>query len=132
MTKPTIKQIAEAIYLLSKKTDPADLVRSIAGYAVAEHQTKNIDRILREVERLQLERDGRLEITAISARELSPAVKAEIATLFDAPNKNIVQRIDQSLVGGVTVQALDSWLDLSVRGKLTRLKNVDYQTSLKG
>ncbi len=134
MSTTSTKQVAEAIYELSKSTDnTAALARSIAYYLVSEHQTRNADRILREVERLRLVRDGKLEITATSAHVLSPAVKAEIINLFDAKNKTLIERVDSGLVGGVSIQAMDNWLDLSVRDRLKRLKNTDYLTSnLKG
>jgi F0F1-type ATP synthase delta subunit len=132
MSKPTIRQIAEALYVVSKKTKPSDLARSIASYVVTEQQTKNLGRILRELERIRLERDGRLEITVNAAHDLTPAITTEIGQLFDAPHKIFIEQTDPSLLGGVTVQAYDKWIDLSVRGKLNRLKNSDYQKTSKG
>lgn len=134
MSMASIKQIAEAIYELAKTTeDSPALASAIAYYLVAEHQTRNIDRILREVERLRLLRDGQLEVTVTSARPLSAAVKNEITKLFDAEHKILLERQDPGLIGGVNIQAMDNWLDLSVRGKLEQLKSVDYQTgNLKG
>ena len=132
MSKPTTKQIAAAIYELAKKTNSSDLAQMVASYVIAEHQTKNLGRIMRELERLKFERDGKLEVVATSAHALTSATKSEIAKLFDAKEKVIVERLDEALIGGVTLQALDNWLDCSIRGKLERLKNVDYQTSVKG
>lgn len=132
MTKASVKQIAEAIYQLSQKKTSADLAKSIAGYLIATHQVKNLGRIMREFERLRFERDGRLEIVATSARELSESTKNEIKRLFDASNMTIIDQVDKRLIGGVNIKTKDNWIDLSVRGKLEQLTKKDYQASVKG
>ncbi len=126
MVKASVKQLAEAIYALieSAKTQK-ELTETIAAYLVVEQQTKDADRVLREVERLRYERDGVLEIVASSRRNLNESTKQVISQIFEAKNSKIVEQTGENLVGGVSIQALDKWLDLSIRGRLNQLKNTN-------
>lgn len=122
--KVSTKQIAEAVYQLASTTEDTEkLALLVAAYLVDEQKTNDTDRILREVERLRYERDGKLEIVATSKNELSESVKQAISRIFEAKDSTIIEEHDESVVGGVTVAAMDQWLDLSVRGQLNQLKN---------
>lgn len=126
MAKASVKQLAEAIYgLITEAKTPDELSKAIAAYLVAEQQTKDTDRILREVERLRFERDGVLEIVASSRRSLNESTKQAISQIFEAKKSKIIEQTDKNLVGGVSIQALDKWLDLSIRGRLNQLKNTN-------
>jgi len=124
MSKPNKKELAEVLYgFMKAPRSQHDLARDIAQYLVAERRTSDLDTVLRELERLRLERDGVLEAVTTSAAPLDDKVKQLIRETFAAQDTRILERHDKSLVGGVYVQAYDKHLDLSVRGKLHRLKN---------
>lgn len=124
MAKATNKDLVEVVYAFMRdSSNPAQLAEAIAAYLITEHQTKEVDRIMREVERLRYERDGHLEIITISKHNVSPEAKEAMKQIFTAKNSTIIEHRDKDLVGGVSIQALDKWLDLSIRGRLRQLKN---------
>lgn len=117
------QESVRAIYKLMQSTsDSKQLAKQIASYLVAERGTKEVGAILRELESLRLSEDGILEITATSARPLTPAAKDSIKALFDAKEIIIHEEQDPSLLGGVKVRAHDRQVDFSVRTRLQRLK----------
>lgn len=125
MSKASNQAIAEAIYLLIEAgKSEAELVKAVSEYLTAARRTKNLEMVMRIVERIRLQRDGTIEIVASSAFELSDSTKQAIAEIFGARHTKIIERKDDSLVGGVRLQAPDQMLDLSVRGRLNRLKNL--------
>jgi ATP synthase F1 delta subunit len=127
VSKTTYHEIAEAVCaLIDRGKNSQEISKEIAEYLSAEHRTSDLDRIMREVERLRLERDGILEVVATSAYDMSEATKQEISRSFKAQNVKIIARKDKDLVGGVRVRTLDKQLDLSVRGRLTALKNSNF------
>lgn len=117
------QESVRAIYKLMQSTsDSKQLAKQIASYLVAERGTKEVGAILRELKSLRLSEDGILEITATSARPLTPAAKDSIKALFDAKEIIIHEEQDPSLLGGVKVRAHDRQVDFSVRTRLQRLK----------
>ena len=126
MSKATYKEIAEAtLEIIARGKTQQQIAHEVAEYLAVERRTRDLDRIMREVERLRYERDGTLEVVAVSARDLSGQTKQEIKQLFNDKTVKIIERKDENLVGGVKLQALDQQLDLSVRGQLKRLKNAN-------
>lgn len=123
MNKLSRKELAEVFYGLLKSTnDQQRIATDIAEYLMSERRTSELDALLREVERLRMERDGIVEAMSISARPLSEDVKEMIRGRFGAKTRLLV-REDKELVGGAYVQTLDKRLDLSVRGRLNELKH---------
>ena len=118
------KELVGTLYhLLGSTTDSKQLAPKIAAHLVTERRTKEFGAIMRELESLRLDRDGVLEVTATSARPLSPSAKAAIKALFDAKKIIIHEQQDPSLIGGVKVHAHDKQVDFSVRTRLQRLKS---------
>lgn len=119
----TRKELVTAIYqLLQTSANSKQLAQDIAAYLQDQRGTKEVGAILRELESLRLNRDGILEITATSARPLSPESKIAIKALFDAKQIILHEQQDPSLLGGVKVRAHDRQVDYSVRTRLQRLK----------
>lgn len=128
MAKATVRQMAEAIYELTGSAKGVDtLARSVAAYLVEQKRTKELDKVLRELAKLRYERDGLLEIVATSKHELSEPTKKAISQIFETKNSKVIEQRDDDLVGGVRIQALDKWLDLSIRGRLNQLKNSNFR-----
>jgi len=109
--------------ILRKSTDPKRAAQDIANYLVAERRSSDLPAIVRELERLQFEEDGVLEVVATSAFPLSAEMKQELEKLFTAKRVKMIERHDQSLVGGVRVTALDKQADFTIRAKLQKLAN---------
>jgi F-type H+-transporting ATPase subunit delta len=124
MSKASYRDIAEATYALIRSgADESATVEALAHYLVEERRTKELDKIMRELQKLRAEQEGVTEVVASSAFALSESAQQEIKQLFGGKKVKLVQEIDTSLVGGVRLRTLEDLVDLSVRGRLQQLKN---------
>lgn len=72
---------------------------------------------------------GIVEITAVDARPLNDSVKSDIENLIKGlfPNSKqiiISEKIDTNVIGGVRLELANQQLDLSIRSKLNRFKQL--------
>ncbi len=131
--RPTKKKIA---HYISDRLDKGDsinkLSKEVAAYLLSEHRTHDLNSIMRDVIAIRADK-GDIEaevavahgLEASSRRDIEKAVKA---IRPDAKRVIIDERIDPSLIGGFRLSVIDKSLDLSVRAKLNKLK----QMTLKG
>lgn len=100
----------------------------IAAYLLAEHRTGELDSMLRDI--MQYRADaGIVEVIAVSAFALSESVQADITAqvrdLYPAAKQIIIsQRHDATVVGGVKLEFANQQLDLTIRSKLNRFKQL--------
>lgn len=102
--------------------------RSIAAYLLENGRTGELDSLLRDVMEYRAEH-GVVEVVAVSARGLSPQVQTDIRAQVkrlhpDAKDIIISEVHDPSIIGGVRLELPNQQLDLSVRGKLNRFKQL--------
>ncbi|HEX8182215.1 MAG TPA: F0F1 ATP synthase subunit delta [Candidatus Saccharimonadales bacterium] len=100
----------------------------IAAYLLSERRVGELDSIMRDIMQYRADH-GIVEVSTIGAYELDDAVRADItnevqALYPDAEQVIISHRIDTSVVGGVRLEFANQQLDLSVRNKLNRLKQL--------
>ncbi len=122
MSKTTRKEIAQAVLDKLQKKSAQQVAAELASYLVSERRSKDLIGILRDMEQLQYDQRGVLEVTASSAHELSESVKKQIEKLLAAKQVHVHYQQDASVVGGVRVQALDQQFDSTIDAKLRRLK----------
>lgn len=129
MSKVPRPQIASVLVKkLAKSPSEKHLANEIAAYLLEENRTGELDSLLRDVINLRAE-NGLVEVTAVSTHELSPAatslVELEVKRLYPAASKVIVsERIDLGQIGGVRLEFPDKQLDLSIRNKLNKFKQL--------
>jgi F0F1-type ATP synthase delta subunit len=104
------------------------LSREIAAYLLNVRRTSELDSLLRDVMQIRADR-GIVEVVAATAHPLTPTVIADIEknirTHFPTAKKVIVSEIhDDEVVGGVRLELANQQLDLSVRAKLNRFKQL--------
>ncbi len=109
-------------------TSQADLSRQIAAYLLETHRTSELDSVMRDLMQVRADR-GIVEVTAVTAHPLSAALRADIEknirTRFTTAKTVIVsQSHDDEVVGGVRLELANQQLDLSVRAKLNRFKQL--------
>ncbi len=121
------RQIADAIVdqLMAGKAH-AGIAASAAAYLVSERRSKDIDGVMRQVERLLESQHGQREVTVTSAHSLSGVQKKEIEAIFSGKAKNVIlnEIIDPHVIGGVKVESNAERLDLTIRRRLQRLKEM--------
>lgn len=114
--------------MLEDRTNTQALSREIAAYLLSENRTGELDSLMRDVVAHRAD-EGLVEVTAVSAHELSIEVKHDIEKLvrehFKDVNEIIInQRIDPDAVGGVRLELVGQQLDLTIRNKLNRFKEL--------
>ena len=108
------------------------LAEEIAAYLLAEGRTGELDSILRDVMQYRAD-SGVVEVKAISAHELDVKVRSDIESvareLYPAAQQVIIsEEHDANVVGGVKIELANQQLDLSVRAKLNRFKQLTAVT----
>lgn len=123
MSKPSRKDIAQAMLDLTSKTSASKATKSLAQYLVQERRTSELDAIMREVQALRREQTGIEEFQLTSAFTLKDSVKKELTALLGGGKKTVVNEvIDKDVLGGVRVESSEAMLDLTVRNRLQKLK----------
>lgn len=112
------------------------LARELAAYLISEHRTSELDSIVRDVQADWTEA-GQVEVIASSAHPLPAAAKADVkrqaARIYPGAKRVIVtEKLEPGVIGGVRLNFADSQLDLSLRAKLNRLKQLTAPGNLKG
>ena len=125
--------LAEVIYgHLKKSSDMRRFAMEIAAYLLTERRVGELDSIMRDVMELRA-KDGTVEAVAVDAFALSDAVKREIQDLLkryfpDAKNVIISESTDSSMIGGTKLILANQQLDMSIRAKLNRFKQLTAVT----
>jgi F0F1-type ATP synthase delta subunit len=129
MAKVSRLKIAAAVAdRIAEGLSEQQLSREIAAYLLSSRRTGELDSVMRDVMELRAD-EGIVEVTAVSAHPITDAVRTDIETTvrthFPAAKKVIVsEQHDTSVVGGVRLELANSQLDLSVRAKLSRFKQL--------
>jgi len=116
------KQLAEIIYLQLQKQASEKVAKEVSKFLVQSKRTKDLSKIMRELSRLQYERDNVQEVTMTSAHKMNESVKQKILKQMNVEHYVINEVIDEDLIGGVRIESNDSIFDLSVRNRLQKLK----------
>jgi F0F1-type ATP synthase delta subunit len=100
----------------------------VAGYLLFERRTSDLDSLIRDIMEYRI-RHGIVEVRAVCARPLTESltrdITKEIRRLFpDAKQVIISPVLDPLVVGGVRLELPNEQLDLSVRAKLSRFKQL--------
>lgn len=111
---------------LAPDFDEQSFAREVAAYLLDTGRTGQLNSLARDMV-IQRAEQGVVEVTAVSAHELSESVRADIRAQVERLYPNAAQivineRRDESVVGGVRLEFPEQQLDLSVRSKLNRLK----------
>jgi len=122
--QPLAKIMAQRTATVNSK----QLAKDIAGYLLAEKRTADLDSLMRDIQQIRADQ-GIVEVNAITSHELSSNSIAEIKSTIkkNYPNaKTIIVNpvIDPDIVGGVRLTLANEQLDLSVRSKLNKFKQL--------
>lgn len=121
-------ELAMVLAKLSDELPAKKVAAEIAGYLLSENRTGELDSLTRDLVNLRAEQ-GIVEVTVISARELTASgleeVKSKVKQFYPHARQIIInQRVDASQVGGVRLELPGKQLDLSIKGKLNKLKQL--------
>lgn len=105
--------------------------KEIAAFLMTEHRTDELNSLMRDVMQYRAD-NGIVEVTALTAHPVTAAVRSDIekqvrALYPSAKTVIVTERHDASVVGGVRLELANQQLDLSVRAKLNRFKQLTAQ-----
>ncbi len=122
------RQIASVVSDLSFKTPIDKLANQVAAYLLVERRSNELDSLMRDVMENRAQQ-GTVEVVAVSAHDLDlqtlADIKREVLMHYPKAQEVIVSpRLDSSLIGGVRLEFANAQLDLTLRGKLNRFKQL--------
>jgi len=138
MAKVPRREISEAVAAHMYYTDVHEskeyvrnrkqYIRSVASYLLQTKRTGELDSILRDVS-ADWARVGYVEVIARSAFPLDATAKrditAKVKTLYPKADKIVVTEIaDPAVIGGVRLSVANQRLDLSIKAKLNKFKQL--------
>jgi F0F1-type ATP synthase delta subunit len=111
-----------------KSGSSAKLAKEVAAYLLSENRVGELDSVLRDVQ-ADWAKAGYVEVLASSAHPLSADVRANITKqvkgLYPDAKQVIVTEVpDLTVIGGVRLSLANQQLDLSVRAKLNKFKQL--------
>jgi F0F1-type ATP synthase delta subunit len=120
--------IAKVINQKLDKADAKKAAEDIAGYLLAEKRVGELDSLMRDLQQIRSDQ-GTVEVNALSAHELDQnsinEIKTLIKTKFPGTNQIIINKIiDKDVVGGVRLVMANQQLDLTIRYKLSKFKQL--------
>ncbi|HET7320103.1 MAG TPA: F0F1 ATP synthase subunit delta [Candidatus Saccharimonadales bacterium] len=100
----------------------------LAAYLLSEGRTGELDSLMRDIMQYRADH-GIVEVLAVSAHALNDAtrkeVNAQVHELYPNAIKIIItEQIDHDVIGGVRLELANQQLDLSIRSKLNRFKQL--------
>jgi F0F1-type ATP synthase delta subunit len=104
------------------------LAQEIAAYLLDEGRTSELDSILRDIMQYRSD-EGIVEVMAVSAYDIDAQVRRDIEVqvreLYPHAKQILISGVhDASVIGGVRLELANQQLDLSIRAKLNRFKQL--------
>ncbi|PHI94149.1 ATP synthase F1 subunit delta [Parasaccharibacter apium] len=103
-----------------------DAVRRFVGFIARQRRLSGLDEILYAVVLLDAQQRGEVPVEVTTAQPLDDGQRESLrAGLRQAGYNNVAmtERVDQSLLGGMTVRVGSILFDTSIAGRLARLQN---------
>jgi F-type H+-transporting ATPase subunit delta len=125
LRNPQIDPRAKADTLREILAGTDELIRNFVLLTVEKNRGSQLREMHREFERLIAERERRLTVELTTAQELSDDEAQQIVKQIERASGRPVdatRSVDESLIGGMVLQAGTMRVDASVRGRLERLR----------
>lgn len=102
--------------------------KEVAAYLIAERRVSELASILRDIMQYRADH-GIVEVLASSAHPLTAEIRQDIEAqtrqIYPSARQVVItHQADQTVVGGVRLEYANQQLDLSIRNKLNRFKQL--------
>ena len=125
----TNNKIANAIYLASKDKTGSSLsaiFQNTVTFLHRRHLLSKAPAILSQLENIINDKEGRVVVKIKSAKPLAPHFKKELIIVlkkrYEAEEINLVESLDEKLLGGIRIEVKDEVIDLTIKNKITKLQ----------
>ena len=122
--KTSNKQLAEALYQISRGLKGEKLTQALRGFMallMRSHKLKQASRIIEEFIKFSKKQDVVVEIEVTSARGLDDGTMSHIKKAFGT-NVEETLVVDEDILGGVKIKTEDKILDASLKTQLINFK----------
>ncbi|MBI5357492.1 F0F1 ATP synthase subunit delta [Candidatus Saccharibacteria bacterium] len=121
------KLAQEIIKRLDKGESAEKISQEVAALLISVGKTSELSSLLRDCTKIRVQRDGIVEVNAVTARPLDKDLERYVEKTAKDRYKNahkviIHNRVDPDIIGGISLSFVDSSLDLSIRARLNKLK----------
>lgn len=121
-------ELVRVLDKLSREMPAKEFASEAASYLLSQNRTGELDSLARDLINYRVEK-GVVEVTAVSAHKLTQAALGEVKTrvkqLYPKARRIIInQRIDEGQIGGVRIELPGRQLDLTLRSKLNKFKQL--------
>jgi F-type H+-transporting ATPase subunit delta len=127
--RPSRKKIAAVIDSRIRNGESINkIAKEMAAYLLDNNRSSELESIMRDVIALRAEQ-GQVEVSVSTAHKLEAGTKEDLKKLIKtirpaAKDIQIDEDIDPSLIGGLKLGVVNQSLDLSIRAKLNKLKQL--------
>jgi F-type H+-transporting ATPase subunit delta len=126
LRNPQLDPAAKAAILRDIAGDEEPLFANFLALVAEKGRAGDLEAIAVEFERLMAREERRLTVELTTARELTDAEAGAILSQIEQASGRKVEatrKVDETLVGGIVLQAGSLRVDASVRGRLERLRH---------
>ena len=134
MTAISNKNIAHAIYLASKGKNQEEqflISKKFIQFLIKRRLLSKSKEILAHLNKIINEHEGRIEAKVYSSEKIDEKTNKEIAYAltkrYSAKEINLVEVLDENLIGGLKIEVNDEVIDLTLRNRMKKLQ--EYLTS---
>ncbi len=118
--------IARAIYLASKTDSGESFYKKVVHFLAKKRLISKSGDILARLNKIINEEEGRAVAKVSSSRKLDSDLKKEleqkIARRYAMKTANIIENLDERLLGGFKIEVNDEVIDLTLKNKISQLQ----------
>lgn len=127
--RPTISQYARSLEELSRGAAAESvtvIAKNFAGFLKRRGEEKKLPAILKHLEKIEAEKEGRVAVIATLAHEADEATKKKLLVqaekLFPKKKVELSYTIDADLIGGVVFRTDEALYDATILNEVSSLK----------
>lgn len=129
--RPTVSQYAAALEELVSSPvslDVTQIVKNFLGVLGRSGESGKAEAVLAQLETRAAEKEGRVSVTVVTAREADPPMKnllaEKIKALFPGKRAELHFEIDATVIGGALFQTDEVLYDATLRAELRALERL--------
>lgn len=129
MTTISNNNIAHAIYLASKSYSVSEqpiFLEKVVKFLYKKRLLSKVADILSRLNKIIDDHEGRVVAKVSSAKSINETINKELAEIlikrYSAKEINLIENIDEKLLGGFKIEVNDEVIDLTIRNKIRKLQ----------